>query len=149
LTLDLNLALQLSRKEKLLDDLMEGIAKQLKKRRRQHLRLKIQSFVIDAANRLAIYTLVILLCIAAHVFYLPQINKLAEKEKALAEARLVEENSRQAKDRAMRENRALQEDPAYMELVARDILDYYKPGEIIFEVDRSQRENLNEKAKKR
>ena len=118
---------------------MDEALKQYKKRRRKHRLLGFQTKVINALNRCAFCVLVLFVCMAAHVFYLPQYHVLAEKNALLSEAKLVEEVARQEKDKVMRENRALQEDPAYLELIARDTLDYYRPGEIIFEVNRSRR----------
>lgn len=121
---------------------MEEVLKQYKKRRRKHCFLVFQTKLINVLNRCAFSILILLTCVAAHVFYLPQYHVLAEKKELLIEAQLVEENARQEKDKVTRENRALQEDPVYMELISRDILDYYKPGEIIFEINRSKREEL-------
>ena len=70
---------------------------------------------------------------------LPQYAVLDEKQEMLEAALEVESEAKARKDRAQRENRALQEDPAYMELLARDVLDYYKPGEVVFEVERGGR----------
>jgi len=118
---------------------MKDTHKLYKKRRRQHCRLVIQSRLINVGNRCAFFVLVLFICMAAHVFYLPQYDVLNDKEELLSEAKAVEELARQDKDKVMRENRALQEDSAFMELIARDTLDYYKPGEIIFDIDRSDR----------
>lgn len=85
-------------------------------------------------NRLAFYVLIIVACCAAHVIAFPQKNVLKEKEEQHAELIKAQEQARLRKDSADRQYRALQEDPEYLELISRDVLDYYKPGEIIFEV---------------
>ena len=90
-------------------------------------------------NRLAFYVLVLLLCAAAFALSFPQYKILKQKQLVLAEAREEERESIKQKDRAKRENRALQEGVKYMELKSRDLLDYFKPGETIFEVNREGR----------
>lgn len=90
-------------------------------------------------NRLALYVLVIVACVLTHLFALPEYKSLEEKEVALAEVELERDIAMLKKDRVLREARALQEDPEYMELKSRDVLDYYLPGEIIFDINRKNR----------
>ena len=90
-------------------------------------------------NRAAFYVLVLIACAGAYALSFPKYRALEEKKVLLEEALHNEQLATLRKDKAMRENRALQEDSEYMELVARDTLDYYKPGEIVFEVNREGR----------
>ncbi len=118
---------------------MRGKKRDYKRRVGAHRYLQFKTKVINGANRLAFYVLMLMFCAASSVMSLPQYAVLDEKQEMLEAALEVESEAKARKDRAQRENRALQEDPAYMELLARDVLDYYKPGEVVFEVERGGR----------
>lgn len=115
---------------------MEKIAKQYRKRRRLHARLRFASAVIRHSNRFAFYVLIIVICIAAHAISLPEYEILKEKELVYQESLSAEAVAQRDFDKALREHRAIQEEPDYLELLARDSLNYYRPGEIIFDVTR-------------
>ena len=119
--------------------MVKNLQREYKKRRRLHRRLRFQSRVLSGMNRLAFYILVLLVCAGAFAFSFPQYEALEKQRLALIKAYEEQRLASSVKDKAARENRALQEDASYMELVARDTLDYFKPGEIIFEVNRSER----------
>lgn len=118
---------------------MRGKKRDYKRRVGAHRYLQFKTKVINGANRLAFYVLVLMFCAASSVMSLPQYAVLDEKQGVLEAAQEEESEAKARKDRAQRENRALQEDPSYMELLARDVLDYYKPGEVVFEIEREGR----------
>ena len=119
--------------------MVKNLQREYKKRRRLHRRLRFQSRMLSGMNRLAFYVLVLLVCAGAFAFSFPQYEALEEQKVILAKAYEEQRLASSVKDQAARENRALQEDASYMELVARDTLDYFKPGEVIFEVNRAER----------
>ena len=123
----------------------KNLQQEYKKRRRLHLRLKFQLKALACLNRLAIYVLVLLLVAGSFAFSFPQYKALDERKEILEEALAEERKAIKLKDEARRENRALQEGLEYMELKARDLLDYYKPGEVIFDVNRESRSDPEEK----
>lgn len=69
---------------------------------------------------------------------LPQKRILAERETRLAEAKQREAVVMAECDYRHGKHRALREDPTYIELHARDRLDYYQPGERIFRIQRGE-----------
>ncbi len=63
-------------------------------------------------------------------------RKLNRMRADLAEVHSQEMAVIERKDAKERELRAIEEDPAYLELIARDRLNYYKPGEHVFRIER-------------
>jgi len=120
---------------------VKDLQKEFKKRRRLHHRLRLQARLISALNKGLFYVLVLICCAGAYVFSFPQYDILEDKEKVLQEMQGVKQLAENEKDKAVRENRALQEDPKYMELLSRDTLNYYLPGETVFQVNREYRES--------
>lgn len=69
---------------------------------------------------------------------LPQKRLLAENETRLAEAKQREAGWLAECDYRRSKFQALREEPAYIELHARDRLDVYQPGERIFRIQRGE-----------
>lgn len=91
---------------------------------------------LNAGVRLAFCGLVLTGCVAFLVAALPHQRKLEKLRVDLAEARETEQSVIERKDAKERELRAIEKDPDYLEIIARDRLNYYKPGEHIFRIER-------------
>lgn len=98
----------------------------------RHTRLRKRNAQMSTVNRLAFCILLIALCAIIPVTALPGLKKADELEKTYhtewqEKLRIAEE----AKDSADREHRAIQQDPRYLEIKARERLKWSKPGERI------------------
>lgn len=91
---------------------------------------------MNAGVRLALCGLLLTACCAFLVAALPHHRKLEKLRVDLAEVQTSELSAIDRKDAKERELRAIEQDPAYLELIARDRLNYYKPGENIFRIER-------------
>lgn len=76
------------------------------------------------------------LCLGVIVSRLPHFKDLEKMEAELAEVKQREADALARKDQQEREYRALEQDPNYLEIMARDRLDLYKKGEKIFRFQR-------------
>ena len=72
------------------------------------------------------------------ILALPQVRELRRMEGELGTVREREQRVMDEKDRKSRELAALRDDPEYLELMARDRLDLYKPGERVVRVKRTR-----------
>ena len=98
----------------------------------RHQRLRTRNAQMNTVNRLAFCLLVIALCAILPVTALPSLSKSDELEETYntvwkEKLRIAAE----AKDSADREHRAIQQDPRYLEIKARERLKWSKPGERI------------------
>ena len=93
---------------------------------------------MNASVRLAFCILVLMGCLAFVATALQPLRELKKKEAALSEVMEKEEAVIQHKDAKQRELSAIVNDPKYLEIIARDRLNYYKPGEQIFRIKRIQ-----------
>ena len=91
---------------------------------------------LDLANKTAFAVLIVLGCVAVAILALPQVRELQAMEAELATVQEREQRTMEEKDRKSRELAALRDDPEYLELMARDRLDLYKPGERVIRVKR-------------
>ncbi len=91
-----------------------------------------------ALNRWALAVLVFVGCAAVFASAVPQWRKLDAMEAELGRSREREELVMEQRDILTIEQRALREDPAYLELRARDRLDYYREGERVYRIQRQQ-----------
>lgn len=91
---------------------------------------------INVGVRLALCGLVFTACSAFLVAALPHQNKLAKLRVDLDEVLTDEAAVIDRKDAKERELRAIEGDADYLELIARDRLNYYKPGEYVFRIER-------------
>ncbi len=117
----------------------------LKKLQRKHERMHTYGNVLSQLNKIAGYLLAVLLCFYVYSLSFPETIVLKEKKQALLKIEDAKEISKNDYDATMRANKALHEEPEYLELIARDALDYYTPGEIIFDVSREDRDSSAEK----
>ncbi len=105
---------------------------QLRKLYVRHQRLRTRNAQMNTVNRLAFCLLIIVLCAILPVTALPSLSDADEMEESYntewqEKLRIASE----AKDSADREYRAIQQDPRYLEIKARERLKWSKPGERI------------------
>ncbi len=93
---------------------------------------------LDLANKTAFGVLIVMGCVAVAILALPQVRELRGMEGELVTVREREQRTMDEKDRKSRELAALRDDPEYLELMARDRLDLYKPGEKVIRVKRTR-----------
>jgi len=86
--------------------------------------------------RLGGCVLLLMVCSAFMVAALPDQRKLEKMKLDLAEVHAAESDVVERVDAKEREYRAIEVDPEYREIIARDRLNYYKPGEHVFRIDR-------------
>lgn len=87
-------------------------------------------------------TVVAVICLGVGVLVvassIPERKHLATKERELAEVLGREAEVRAEKTVCEIEQRALREDPEFLETIARDRLDYSKPGERVLRIEREK-----------
>lgn len=86
--------------------------------------------------RLGFCVLALMGCVAFMVAMLPEYRKLEKMQLDLGEVRGMENEVVSRVDAKDREHRAIESDSEYRELIARDRLNYYKPGEHVFRLER-------------
>ncbi len=91
---------------------------------------------MNTGVRVALCCLAFTACCAFMVAALQPYRKLDRMHSDLAEVQAQEMAVIERKDAKERELRAIEEDPKYLELIARDRLNYYKPGEHVFRIER-------------
>ena len=105
-------------------------------RRRPGKHLRARTTGIRIVNRVAFVVLVATACVAVAALSVPQVRHLRSLREELTRAQAQERNVLAIKDQKNRELRALQSDPSYLELIARDRLDLYRTGERIYRIKR-------------
>lgn len=104
----------------------------LRKLHVRHTRLRKRNAQMSTVNRLAFCILVIALCAIIPVTALPSLKKSDDLEATYhSEWKEKLRIAAEAKDSADREYRAIQQDPRYLEIKARERLKWSKPGERI------------------
>lgn len=91
---------------------------------------------VRIVTRTAFSVFLITACVALGVLSVPQMRKLRALKEELARARALESHVEQEKDQKRRDLNAIRNDPAYLELVARDRLDLYREGEKVYRIER-------------
>ncbi len=124
----------MSRKGKGEPDLKGG-----KRRRPGGRMMRAWSVGMEIANKCAFGVLIVMGCVAVAILALPQVSQLQNMEGELAKVQERELMTLDEKDRKSRELAALRDDPEYLELMARDRLDLYKPGEKVVRVNRPRK----------
>jgi len=105
---------------------------QLRKLYVRHQRLRTRNAQMNTVNRLAICLLIIALCAILPVTALPSLSESDELEETYHTVWKEKlKVAAEAKDSADREHRAIQQDPRYLEIKARERLKWSKPGERI------------------
>ena len=102
----------------------------------QHLRARTAG--IRIVNRAAFTLLLLTTCVAMAVLSVPQVRELRTLKEELSRANAQENHVRAYKGQKNRELNALRDDPAYLELVARDRLDLCRSGERIYRIEEEQ-----------
>ena len=98
-------------------------------------KVRVRTERMNASVCLAFCILVLMGCLAFVATALQPFRELKRKEAALSEVIEKEEVVIQRKDAKQRELSAIVNDPKYLEIIARDRLNYYKPGEQIFRIE--------------
>ena len=98
--------------------------------------LNFQSMLIREARKLALLGCVCGLPVYIYVMTIPEQKKLKTLEARLQEVEKKEQLAIEANDRITREISAYRSNPEYLEIIARDHLNYYKEGETIIRIDR-------------
>ena len=91
---------------------------------------------MNTGVRLAFCGLVLTACAAFLVSALKPYRDLGAMRADLADVLERESEVIDRKDAKERELHAIETDPGYLEIIARDRLNYYKPGEHIFRIER-------------
>lgn len=91
---------------------------------------------IRTANRWIFVLLLVVACTGVFASALPQWRKLEAMQAQLERTRQREVAVMEERDVLVIEQRALREDPGFLELRARDRLDYYRDGERVYRIDR-------------
>jgi len=99
-------------------------------------KVKARTEQMNTGVRLALCALALTATAAFMVAALQPHRKLNRMRSDLAEVHGQEMAVIERKDAKERELRAIEENPAYLELIARDRLNYYKPGEHVFRIER-------------
>ena len=103
---------------------------QLRKLYVRHQRLRTRNAQMNTVNRVAVCLLVIALCAILPVTALPSLSESDELEETYqTEWKQKLKLAAEAKDSADREHRAIEQDPRYLEIKARERLKWSKPGE--------------------
>ena len=95
-------------------------------------RLEARTRVIQGAGRIVFVVFCVAIGFVVVATAFPQRRELAKLEAKLALAKEREERVAADREYHQIEHRALREDPAFLEIHARDRLDYYREGERIF-----------------
>ena len=101
-------------------------------------RLEARTQVIQWAGRGVFVVACLAMGFVVVATALPQKRKLNELETKLEKAQAREQEVLSERECYEIEHRALQEDPAYLEIHARDRLNYYREGERVLKFRKSQ-----------
>ena len=99
-------------------------------------KMHARSESLRSGVRVAVCFLGLMGCVAFAVASLPHYRKLEVMEADLEEVRSAEVEVANRVDAKERELRAIESDPQYREIIARDRLNYYEPGEHVFRIAR-------------
>lgn len=98
--------------------------------------LTLQTVLIKESKKLAL----LILCVGAplliYIYTIPEEKKLTELEERLENAEKEERLALENNDRITREINAYRSNPEYLEIIARDHLNYYKEGETVIRIER-------------
>ena len=89
-------------------------------------------------NVISFYVLVIFACFGVIATCLPEFRNLQSSEEELAKVQEEELAMNAQVDQQLREYRALEQDPYFLEIYGRDRLDLYKKGEHVFRFSRDK-----------
>ena len=98
--------------------------------------LQARTAGIRIVNRAAFTIFLVTGCVALAALSVPQMRKLRSLKEELARVNAQEHHVRPHQEQKSRELTARRDDPAYLELVARDRLDLYRSGERIYRIEK-------------
>lgn len=101
-------------------------------------RLEARTRVIQGAGKLALMAFCLSIGFVVVATAFPQLREVERLEAKLALAKERERGITAERDHRRIELRALREDPAYLEIHARDRLDYYREGERVLRFKRER-----------
>lgn len=90
---------------------------------------------MHAGVRFGFCVFLLMCCCAFMASALPHNRKLAAMKTDLSDVQSEEFSVIEREDAKARELAAIESDPKYREIIARDRLDYYEPGEHIFRIE--------------
>lgn len=99
-------------------------------------KVKARTEKMNASVRLAVCMLAFTACLAFVVAALQPYRELNRLKADLADVQSLEAGVAGRKDAKERELRAVKGDKRYLEIIARDRLNYYRPGEHVFRIER-------------
>lgn len=106
------------------------------RRRFPNRKLCVRTKRMQQLNMVVFYLLVLLVCSITVVTAYPQLKQLARMEDELGDVMKHEQRAKDRQDQQFREYKALEQDPEFLEIIARDRLDLYRQGETIFRFSR-------------
>lgn len=101
-------------------------------------RMLARTQFLQRLNIGAFYLLLIIACGGVTAKCLPEFRKLQSAEEELLLVQLSEAEINTQYDQQLREYRALEQDPHFLEIYGRDRLDLYKKGERVFRFSRER-----------
>lgn len=101
-------------------------------------RMVARTLFMQRLNVCAFYLLLILCCGGVIAKCLPEFRALQAAEEELAIVHASEAKMNAQYDQQLREYRALEQDPYFLEIYGRDRLDLYKEGERVFRFSRER-----------
>ena len=107
-------------------------------RRHADSRMCARTQVLRKLNVVSFYALVIFACFGVIATCLPEFRSLQVSEGELSKIQDDELAMNARVDQQLREYRALEQDPNFLEIYGRDRLDLYKKGERVFRFSRAQ-----------
>ena len=99
-------------------------------------RMRARTEKMHSGVRLAFCGLILTACSAFLVAALQPYRHLGNMRADLADVMEQEADVLDRKDAKQRELHAIETDPSYLEIIARDRLNYYKPGEHVIRIQR-------------
>lgn len=107
-------------------------------RRHADSRMFVRTQSLRKLNVVSFYVLLIFACLGVIATCLPEFRSLQSSEEELAKVIENEIAMNSRVDQQLREYRALEQDPYFLEVYGRDRLDLYKEGERVFRFSREQ-----------
>ena len=98
--------------------------------------LNLQSALLRELRKIAVFACICGAPIYLYVITIPEQRKLETLQQTMSDAIIKEQLALEANDRIMREISAYRSNPDYLEIIARDHLNYYKQGEKIIRITR-------------
>ena len=99
-------------------------------------RMEAQTRVLKTTNKLIIAVIFITIAVVFFATYLPEKRKMEKLQHDLEMAKNREADVEGRLDYLKIKLNALKEDPAFLEIQARDRLPFYRPGETVFQIER-------------